>query len=109
MDDAFSLEVTQRDGLTLVGLTGELDLPAAPRLSEVLEQLATGDRHIVLDLRGLRFMDSTGLALILRFHRRAKDGPFDLVVVRGPEPVDRVFRMTSTDTLLELLDVPPGD
>ncbi len=106
--DAFSLEVTERGGLTLVAPTGELDLPTVPRLAEELDRLATVDRHIVLDLRGLQFMDSTGLALILRFHQRAKDGPFDFVVVRGPEPVDRVFRITSTDALLELLDVPPG-
>ena len=106
--DAFSLEVTERDGLTLVAPTGELDLPAAPHLAEVFERLAPEDRHIVLDLRALTFMDSTGLALILRYHQRAKDGPFDLVVVRGPEPIDRVFRMTNTDSLLDMLDVPPG-
>ena len=104
----FTVTTAERDGLTLVTLAGELDLVAAPQLVEALEALAGNDRRVVLDLRGLRFMDSTGLAVILRFHQRAKDGRFDLVVVRGPETVDRVFRVTRTDTLLEMLDLPPA-
>jgi anti-sigma B factor antagonist len=107
-EDGFTLETTGRDGLTLVALRGELDLSSSPRLAETLEALAGEDRRVVLDLRDLQFMDSTGLAVILRYHQRAKDARFDLVVVRGPEPVDRVFRVTQTDTLLELLDVPPA-
>lgn len=104
---SFSLETSERDGLTFVELEGELDLSTSKRLAAELDALAGDDRRVVLDLRGLRFMDSTGLAVILRYHQRAKEGRYDLVVVRGPEPVDRVFKVTRTDELLELLDVPP--
>lgn len=109
-DDDATLSVTtsERDGLTLLGLVGELDVSSSARLADALESVSGEDRRVVLDLRGLRFMDSTGLATILRYHQRAKDGRFDLVVVRGPEPVDQVFRVTHTDALLEMLDVPPG-
>ena len=107
-DDRFTMTITERDGLTLVELTGELDLASSPELGSALEGLSGDDRRVVLDLRGLSFMDSTGLALILRYHQRAKDERFDLIVVRGPEPVDRVFRVTQTDTLLEMIDVPPA-
>lgn len=106
--DSFHVSRTERDGLTLLALEGELDLSASPLLAEALDEVAGDDRHVVVDLRGLTFMDSTGLATILRYHQRAKDGRFDLVVVRGPEAIDRVFRVTQTDTLLELLEVPPA-
>ncbi len=105
--ESFSLAVTERDGLTLVAVGGELDLAASPGLADALEAVAGEDRRVVVDLRELEFMDSTGLAVILRYHQRAKDERFDLVVVRGPEAVDHVFRITGTDALLELLDVPP--
>lgn len=105
---SFSLETSERDGLTLVALTGELDLSTSGRLADALDAVAGADRRIVLDLRGLQFMDSTGLAVILRYHQRAKDGRYDLVVVRGPASVDRLFQVTRTDELLELLDVPPA-
>lgn len=103
----FNVETFERNGLTFVEVEGELDLSTSPRLAAALDALAGDDRRIVLDLRSLRFMDSTGLALILRFHQRAKDNSYDLVVVRGPESVDRVFQVTRTDELLKLLDVPP--
>jgi anti-sigma B factor antagonist len=103
----FNVATSERDGLTFVEVEGELDLSTSPRLAETLAELAGADRRIVLDLRSLRFMDSTGLAVILRFHQRAKDDRYDLVVVRGPVSVDRVFQVTRTDELLELLDVPP--
>lgn len=97
-----------QDGLTHVRLVGELDFGTAAQLVAELERLSQEDRRVVLDLRGLMFMDSSGLAVILRFHRRARDAEWDLVVIRGPEPVDRVFRMTRTDAVLGLLDVPPS-
>jgi anti-anti-sigma regulatory factor len=62
----------------------------------------------VLDLRELQFMDSTGPA------DRACSGPRalvsvapKLVVVRAPDEVDRVFRLTRMDHHLELVDEPP--
>ncbi len=104
----FTLTTSDRDGLTLLELGGELDLSSSPRLVDALEALTGEDRRVVIDLRGLSFMDSTGLAVLLRYHQRARDGRFDLVVVRGPEAVDRVFRVTQADRLLEVLDVPPA-
>ncbi len=104
---SLALETVERDGLTLVALRGELDLSTSDRLAQALDEVAGAERRVVLDLRDVSFMDSTGLAVILRYHQRAKDGRYDLVVVRGPEPVDRVFKVTGTDELLELLDVPP--
>jgi anti-sigma B factor antagonist len=104
----FTVSTLARDGLTLVVLGGELDLFTTPRLTEALDAVAGGGRRVVLDLRGLEFMDSTGLAVVLRYHQLAQQaGAFDFVVVRGPEAVDRVFRITRTDDLLQMLEVPP--
>ena len=108
-DEAPTLAIATevQDGLTHVRLAGELDFGTAAQLVAELEHLSHEDRRVVLDLRELVFMDSSGLAVILRYHRRARDAEWDLVVIRGPEPVDRVFRMTRTDSILGLLDVPP--
>ena len=102
---ALTLTTVQRAGLSVVDLDGVLDLSTVPVLEAELERLAGEGRSVVLDLRRVEFMDSTGLAVILRFSARAKDGPFDLVVVRGPRAVHRVFEMTRTDAMLQMLDV----
>lgn len=104
----FTVSTEERDGLTLIALGGELDLFTTPRLSEALDAVAGEDRRVVLDLRSLEFMDSTGLAVIIRYHQLAQERAFDFVVVRGPEPVDRIFRITRTDELLAMLEVPPA-
>jgi anti-anti-sigma factor len=61
---------------------------------------------LVLDLRELTFLDSTGLRLITSAAGRASLGGWRLVLVRGPEPVQRVFRITRLDGELEFVHDP---
>jgi anti-sigma B factor antagonist len=62
----------------------------------------------VIDLRGLTFIDSSGLrALIMADQQvRAEGGRF--VVVRGPQRVNEVLEMTGVARQIELVDEPPG-
>ena len=59
-------------GDALIALTGELDLSGAPALDEEIDRLAgeEGVRRVVLDLRELEFMDSSGLRLVALAERR---------------------------------------
>ena len=61
----------------------------------------------MLDLRGLTFMDSTGLRLVIRWDTAARDGGFRFAVVPGDEVVQRVFRLTGMDGQVTVAD-PPG-
>ncbi len=57
---------------TVVGVTGEIDVASAPALRNVvLATLNRGAGSLVLDLRGVTFMDSTGVDSLLRIHHRA--------------------------------------
>jgi anti-anti-sigma factor len=90
-----------------VRLRGELDISGAEgieRAIEVVEQTTTG--VLVIDLRDLEFMDSTGLRLILSADARARDRGSRLVIVRGPETVHRVFRMAALEDRLLFVDDP---
>jgi anti-anti-sigma factor len=63
-----------RDRVTLV-LAGELDMASAPKLDQALRELeATDPLCIVVDLRDLAFMDSSGLALLRSAARRIRFG-----------------------------------
>jgi anti-sigma B factor antagonist len=100
------LEVTrEEDGSTAwLSLVGELDLSSAPRVEKELHELESGDAElIVLDLRELSFLDSTGLRLIVTADARARDSGRRLAIVQGPEAVERVFRVTGLDALLEIV------
>ena len=90
-------------------LSGELDLASAEELEGELKQLEAAEPPLlVLDLRELEFMDSTGLRTVIAADARARDRGGRLVVVRARDEVDRVFRLTRMDQHLELVDEPPG-
>jgi anti-anti-sigma factor len=101
---------TENDhGAPRLVLSGELDLASAEELEAQLKQLESSEPELlVLDLRELEFMDSTGLRAVIAADARARDRGARLVVVRAPEEVDRVFRLTRMDQHLELVDEPPA-
>ena len=101
------LETEQGDGRANLALRGELDISSAPVLEEALGRLEA-DRPpvLVIDLRGLEFMDSTGLRTLVSADQRARDAGRRLAIVRGPEAVDRIFNVTRLDERLELVDDP---
>jgi anti-sigma B factor antagonist len=93
------------DGLAIVRLEGELDLTTAAEAEATMRRVEDEDpsRTIVLDLRGLRFLDSTGLRAIISADSRARRIGRRLRVVPGPEPVHRVFRIALLDQRIEFV------
>jgi anti-sigma B factor antagonist len=61
-------------------------------------------RTVVLDLSKLTFLDSTGLRCLVTADERARDEGRRVVIVRGPEPVQRVFSITRLEERLEMVD-----
>lgn len=101
------LEVTtETDGATVrLALSGELDIAGAARVEQALERIEqAAPPTLVLDLRELDFMDSTGLRVILAADERAREQARRLVLVRGSETVQRIIAMTRLDERLEIVD-----
>jgi anti-anti-sigma factor len=94
-----------RDGLVHVALRGELDLSSTAKLQEELDRLEAGaPQTIVLDLSKLVFLDSTGLRCLVTADERARANGRRVVMVRGPDPVQRVFSITRLEERLEMVD-----
>ncbi len=94
-----AIEQTQDGSDWVIRLRGELDMMSAPRLAEALEQAPEGGQ-VVIDLGGVQFMDSIGLRALLVAHKASQRDGGRLRLRRGPEPVQRVFRITGTESLL---------
>ncbi len=97
-------------GDALISLSGELDLSGAPALDEEIRRLAARDdvRRVVLDLRDLAFLDSSGLRVVAIAARRLSGAGRELTLVRGPETVQRVFDITRMADQLDFVDSPPN-
>jgi anti-anti-sigma factor len=92
------------DGVRL-RLAGELDVATAPLAEDALRTAeAREPATLAIDLAGLTFMDSTGLRLVMAADTRAREAGRRLVVVRGPDAVQRVFELTGVDERIELVD-----
>jgi anti-sigma B factor antagonist len=106
----FSCEVGRNDSTAWVRPAGDLDLDTVHTVESKLAELREeGYRSLVLDLRGLTFMDSTGLRLVIRWHTAARDDGFRFAVVPGTESVQRVFELTGMDAHLIVAEPPPGE
>ena len=101
----------ERPGVAVVALTGELDIAHTGAVEQALLAAEEGRRQlIVLDLRGLTFIDSSGLRVALEADMRARREARRLVIVRGSEAVHRVFLIALLDKRLEFVDeVPPAE
>ena len=99
------LDSEDRDGLVHIALRGELDLSSAAKLQEELRRVEADDPPLlVLDLSKLVFLDSTGLRCLVTADERAKEQGRRVVIVRGPDPVQRVFSITRLEERLEMVD-----
>jgi anti-sigma B factor antagonist len=93
------------DGEVHVELRGELDLSTVGKVEEELDRVEPGAPPIVvLDLSGLTFLDSSGLRCVVRADERAKEAGRRLVLVRGPDAVQKVFEITRLEERLEIVD-----
>jgi anti-sigma B factor antagonist len=107
--DSFHCESGRNGDTAWVRPVGELDLDTAPQLEEALAVMREEARpRLVLDLRGLTFMDSTGLRLVIRWDGEARRDGFEFAIVPGPDVVQRVISLTGMDDQIPVAE-PPAD
>jgi anti-anti-sigma factor len=93
---------TERDA-TCVAPAGEIDLSTVAVVDDQLQRLVdSGARNLVLDLRGVSFMDSSVLRLILQWNESADAQGFAFAVIQGPPPIARVFELCGVADRLRL-------
>jgi anti-sigma B factor antagonist len=90
----FRIEVAHDGDDARLQPVGELDMSTAPQLEAALEDATLPGRRVIVDLRGLEFMDSTGLTLLTRWSLAAERDGFSLALVAGNERIQRLFELT---------------
>ena len=99
--EPFTCNVTPERDHVLVAPRGDMDMAPVGMVEAELRRLRdSGFDHIVLDLGGLTFMDSSGLHLLTRWANDATQDGFVFELEPGPPAVQRVFELTSMTDLL---------
>jgi anti-anti-sigma factor len=124
--EPFAVEVQRRRHAMVVQPRGELDLATAQALRSTLdaaiaETLSGGldgmenGARLVLDLRGLSFIDSSGLHLLVAVDQRAQREGFQLTLLAPAAPIDRAIQLCGLDEILpfaapvDAVDTEPGE
>jgi anti-anti-sigma factor len=104
-------EVTRRrtQGGVVVVVRGEIDVATIDVVETQLAEAIAESTLVYLDLREVTFVDSAGIRLVVEAARElgAKQG--EIVVVRGPAAVQRVFDLVGLEGRVRMVDAPPGE
>ena len=97
------------DGILAFAVRGELDLNTAPELARPLEDVLSeaDDASILIDLSGCEFIDSTGIALIVRAWQRLDrdaggDGRGRLAICCSNDQVERLLKITGVESSISM-------
>ena len=100
---SFHMKSISAGDCAVLRVAGEIDIGTAPELRQrVFHLIDDGSPHVIMDLRGVDFLDSTGLgALVNSLQRlRAREGSLRLVTSGGP--ILRVFKLTGLTRVFAL-------
>ena len=100
------VDIARQDGVLRLALAGELDVSTAASVEERLIELEDGEQadRMVLDLRGLRFIDSTGLSLLINAHSRGRKAGRRVTVVSGTGAPRRILETTGLGRRLDVVE-----
>ena len=106
--EGFQARVERRGQSAVVVAEGEIDMASSPDLRAALRDPGVVDAaSVVLDLRGVTFMDSSGLGIIVGQHKRARErGSRFAIAVAGADNVGRILSLSGLDEVLEIIGDP---
>ena len=97
----FRTEFDSNNGVVRVALSGELDIASSPLFEEALDAvIADGSRAVMIDLRDLTFIDSSGLRALLRARTQAESSGKGLILIGASDSAQRLFELTGMQHLL---------
>jgi anti-sigma B factor antagonist len=97
------LSATRIGDVTIVAAVGEIDIASSGQLRDCLDDVVDrGERHIVLDLSQVRFVDSTFLGVLVGIRNRLHPVGGRVAVVCPHAPVVKIFRITGLDQVFPL-------
>ena len=91
-------------GATVLALAGELDLGSIGALKEAVGHRLTAEAHVVLDLAGLTFCDSTGLGAFVALHRQARSTGARFALAAPRRRIADLFTLSGIDQVIAVYD-----
>jgi anti-sigma B factor antagonist len=106
-ESPFHVECTTAGALSIVALHGELDISVRAQLIAAVDQILAANPLIVaIDLRGLEFMDSSGIHVLVSTGRRCQELGRRFFLIRGDARIEHLLSVSGLDDYFEIVDEP---
>ena len=86
-------KVTESENISTVFLDGEIDMDVADNVREVVFPLIDSGKEVHLNLKGVQYMDSSGISVIVESNQRAKEKNTKVELKEVSQPVEKVLAM----------------
>lgn len=91
------------EGHSVLALSGEIDVYSAPQFKQAVTGiLDANERHLIVDMNNVKYMDSSGFGILLSAVKRLRPIEGTVNLVGCAAPIDRVLRITKLDTLFNM-------
>lgn len=91
-------------GATVLSLSGEVDLHVSTELRQAILEELSGGRDVLIDLQGVGYIDSSGIASMIEGYQRARQSGRRFALARVPDSAMRVLRIAQLDRVFLMLE-----
>ncbi|NOZ57296.1 MAG: STAS domain-containing protein [Calditrichaeota bacterium] len=104
MNPRINIDVEHRSNVAVVKVAGEVDLYSSPELRKaILSQAEKRPSRLVVDLSGVQYMDSSGVATLVEGLQKLEQNGGELVLCGLGDMVQEVFKLTRLDSVFQIL------
>lgn len=105
-----TINIDEKNKQAIMTLKGEIDIYTAPKLKEQLNELVGESKaDVIVDLKGVTYMDSTGLGTFVSGLKHAKESDAKLKLIRANDRLIRLFQVTGLDSVIDVQSIEEGD
>lgn len=105
--EGIRLETDQRKvgGTTILDVVGEIDVYTAPQFKEAVNNvLANGQKHLIINMANVSYMDSSGFGTLLSATKKLRPVGGTVNLVKCNNAIDRILKITRLNTVFSVYD-----
>lgn len=105
--EGIRLETAMRDidGTRVLDVKGEIDVYTAPQFKEAVNDvLASGQKHLLINMAGVTYMDSSGFGALLSATKRLRPLGGGVTLIKCNSAIDRILRITKLNSIFGTYD-----
>ena len=95
-------EIVEKQGTTIVAFKGEIDLESSPAARKTLLKCFASTGNVIVDLSGVTYIDSSGVASLVEALQAAKKNGSLLSLAAVSEPTRRVLELARLDKVFSI-------